>query len=134
MSRQITFIHPCGIKALEINVFPSSDFDSDPTVEHINKHLIGVWRLPMFVTLAGGSDRGDIPMNQIQSQSHYQEEDNDFLTSFSTPVGGRETPTKQKPINVPSFLPPPIGHEYNGRENSLRDLTYDQQREVRKLY
>ena len=100
---------------------------NDPTVKHINKHLIGVWRLPMFVTLAGGSDRGDIPMNQ----SHYLEEDNDFLASFGLPANGRDGHDKQKLMNISSFLPPPIGHEYNGRESSLRDLNCDFQREVR---
>jgi hypothetical protein len=81
----------------------------------------------MFVTLAGGSDRGDIPMNQ----SHYLEEDNDFLASFGLPANGRDGHDKQKLMNISSFLPPPIGHEYNGRESSLRDLNCDFQREVR---
>ena len=85
----------------------------------------------MFVTLAGGSDRGDVPTNM--NQSHYLDEDNDFLTSFGLPVSGRDCPEKQKLMNASSFLPPPIGHEYNGRENSLRDLNYDQQREVKTL-
>lgn len=104
-----------------------SGSENDPTVKHINKHLIGVWRLPMFVTLARGSDRGDIPMNQ----SNYLEEDNDFLASFGLPANGRDGHDKQKLMNISSFLPPPIGHEYNGREGSLRDLNCDLQREVR---